>query len=384
MPQTFVQQNPRQRDILAQLLAQGASTAPVQSLGEGFARLGQGALAGLTAGSLRRQDEDKDEKFKAMVQALVGGSSAKPWVDPDTGSVAPNQNPTGGYEGAMAALLGQKDNPQAAEMASSLLMKRIASPEAQGFTLGPGEQRFDANGNPIAGVDAKPQSDPALVAEYNFAKQNGFPGSYLDYVKAKGEASRAQTSIDARNMGTIPPGYRLVPGPDGSMSMEPIPGSPAATEQAGAQAAAAEKDARKKTSANIVVEDIRRARKLANESTIPTTGAGSFLSVIPGSAAADLSSTLDTIKANIGFDRLQQMRDSSPTGGALGAVNNQEMDLLQSVYGSLAQSQSKEQFNRNLDRLENVYLDIIHGPGNRPGAAPMNDNPPGWSIQKVE
>ena len=38
--------------------------------------------------------------------------------------------------------------------------------------------------------------------------------------------------------------------------------------------------------------------------------------------------------------------------------------MLQSTLGSLEQSQSKEQFMQNLDRLEQTYLDIVHGKGN--------------------
>ena len=37
---------------------------------------------------------------------------------------------------------------------------------------------------------------------------------------------------------------------------------------------------------------------------------------------------------------------------------------LQSVYGSLSQAQSEEQFHEVLERLERTYADIVHGAGN--------------------
>lgn len=84
-----------------------------------------------------------------------------------------------------------------------------------------------------------------------------------------------------------------------------------------------------------------------------TTGfLGSVSSKIPGTPAYDLGAKLDTIKANIGFDRLQEMRDNSPTGGALGQVSEFENRLLQAVWGNLAQSQSPSQFKENLDLVE--------------------------------
>lgn len=58
------------------------------------------------------------------------------------------------------------------------------------------------------------------------------------------------------------------------------------------------------------------------------------------------------------------MRDSSPTGGALGNVTEKELALLQAVRGSLKQAQTPEQILYNLMRLNNVILDIVHGPGN--------------------
>jgi len=88
------------------------------------------------------------------------------------------------------------------------------------------------------------------------------------------------------------------------------------------------------------------------QSTSWTTGfIGSQLSKIPGTPAYDLSQTLDTLLASAGFETLQEMRDNSPTGGALGSVTERELALLQATWGSLQQSQSKEQFEANLDRF---------------------------------
>lgn len=84
-----------------------------------------------------------------------------------------------------------------------------------------------------------------------------------------------------------------------------------------------------------------------------TTGfIGSAMSKVPGSKAYDLGRTLDTLQASAGFETLQEMRDNSPTGGALGQVTERELALLQATWGSLQQSQSKEQFEANLDRFQ--------------------------------
>jgi hypothetical protein len=78
---------------------------------------------------------------------------------------------------------------------------------------------------------------------------------------------------------------------------------------------------------------------------------GSFTSRFPGTPAFDLARKLDTIKANIGFDKLQSMRDESPTGGALGNVSDAENRLTQAVRGSPDQGQSPTQFKSTITRI---------------------------------
>ena len=86
-----------------------------------------------------------------------------------------------------------------------------------------------------------------------------------------------------------------------------------------------------------------------------TAGLGSVTSFIPGTAGANLRSTLETVKANLGFDRLQQMRDASPTGGALGQVAVKELDALQASVSSLDLNQSPERLRNNLEQIKTHY-----------------------------
>lgn len=87
-----------------------------------------------------------------------------------------------------------------------------------------------------------------------------------------------------------------------------------------------------------------------------TTGpVGSLLESVPGTPAHDLGQLLQTINANIGFDRLQQMRNESQTGGALGQVAVQELEALQRSIASLKQSQSPAQLRKNLMTVKARY-----------------------------
>ncbi len=97
---------------------------------------------------------------------------------------------------------------------------------------------------------------------------------------------------------------------------------------------------------------------------------GSMLSQIPATDARDLMRLIDTMKANAGFDKLQAMRDASPTGGALGQVSEKELTFLQSVFGSLEQDQSPEQLRYNMQLFQFVYNSMIHGINEHPYQPP--------------
>ena len=81
----------------------------------------------------------------------------------------------------------------------------------------------------------------------------------------------------------------------------------------------------------------------------------------------NLKSDLETIKANLGFAELQAMRESSPTGGALGQIAVQELIALQSTVASLDQDQSPEQLTKRLGEIKQHYQnwkDAVNGASN--------------------
>jgi len=192
------------------------------------------------------------------------------------------------------------------------------------------------------------------------------------------------TGPQGQDFGKPPKDFVWAREPDGSIALRtdpatgfaspvaiPIAGGPEQAKREGAAEKAEKSQQGRVVQSNIVTQDIDRALDIVETTNIPVTGAGSFLSFVPGTPAKDLSALLDTIKANVGFDKLQAMREASPTGGALGQVSENENRLLQSVFGSLDQAQSEDTFKFNLRRLRETLLDIVHGPGNRPGQAPQ-------------
>jgi len=102
----------------------------------------------------------------------------------------------------------------------------------------------------------------------------------------------------------------------------------------------------------VVLNKIDEAEKLVGKGT---TGFGSYLSVVPGTSAKELATVIGTIKARLGFDQLQQMRNASPTGGALGQVSNRELASLEGALASLDQGLSADALRQNLKQIKESY-----------------------------
>lgn len=86
-----------------------------------------------------------------------------------------------------------------------------------------------------------------------------------------------------------------------------------------------------------------------------SVGPGSYLASLPATQARDLREITNTIVANLGFDELQEMRSNSPTGGALGAIAVQELEMLQKTKTSLDQAQTVGQYTQALNELKSFY-----------------------------
>jgi len=110
------------------------------------------------------------------------------------------------------------------------------------------------------------------------------------------------------------------------------------------------------------IEAIDDSLKFVEEDSIinPTVGFGSeTMANIGGTDAANLQAALSTVTSAIGFKRLQDMREASPTGGALGAVSERELSQLNAALGSISQKQGKPQLKKNLERIKKHYQNSV-------------------------
>lgn len=347
------------------------------------------ALLGYTSGRLEKKaDEQQAAQSQALTQALLG------------------QRGMAGPEQPLEQRLADVGTPQANQFAQQLAFSRAKAemaPKAQMLTA----QEAQALGLPSGNVyqrsatgeiqpvyEQKAPDLPSSVREYEYAKMQGYAGSFNDFVTQQKKAGAAKNTISIGGgktvqVGDIPKGFQLEYDEQGRpFRMSPIAGSdPALERQMQAEKAQMRKEQEQST-ANLMTQDISRAKSLVQNSPYLTAGFfGNLMKDWAGTPAADLKALSETIGANIGFDYLNQMRQSSPTGGALGNVTERELALLKATAGSIEQSQSPSQLMENLSRLERQFNEVVHGKQGvqtQETMAPQGVDPQVWQFMTPE
>lgn len=211
-------------------------------------------------------------------------------------------------------------------------------PKNEGFTLGKDQVRYGADGSVIARGPGESTSTGAYEVGAN--------PTVDAYVKMVQSGSLKLDGVPAEIRGSVAQGLAASPATD---------------------------DPKKqyvKSQADTALTSIDTALGiLEGKTTGGFNSAGTALGrtigqLIPGSDVTNLNAALDTVKALVGFDALQKMRESSPTGGALGQITERELAFLQSVQGSLSTSQGTQQLKDTIARIRQSFqtLQIVNSP----------------------
>lgn len=86
---------------------------------------------------------------------------------------------------------------------------------------------------------------------------------------------------------------------------------------------------------------------------------GQALSNVAGTDATSLRAKLDTITSGVGFGRLNDMREASKTGGALGNVSEIELRQLNASMGSLNPNQKPSELKKTLETIKEQYESTV-------------------------
>ena len=404
---TYTPETLARRRKLAEVYAQRAIGRPAQNVGEGLAAVG----AALAARGINNEADEQEaagrESAQRLFDALQTGERTEgpAGVDGRLLGAASNAFLSDGQKAIVNALIQRDFGAQDAATANAEFDRRQAMGHEQDMNLLGQRNAFTAEQNALDRTSAADiaASRTAGQGKY-YAVQTGSGTMLVD--KGTGRAAMLgiaedgsptqigqwfQPALTAQgqplpvpqdSIGSTPPIGGQAPGggvegPVGTRGAAPgarpllapsiDPEAQAAVTEAKGLATANVERQKNRPKVEAAFSDFQRQAQIVDESIERaieqagglTTGLGSLTSGVPGTPAHDLLNTLNTIQANVGFDKLQAMRDNSPTGGALGQVSEFENRLLQSVKGALQQSQSRDQLVQNLRSVQADYKALL-------------------------
>lgn len=374
--------DPRQA-LAYNLMAQGTSAAPVQHWTQGAARLAQALVGGLIDNRTREEYEGRNKAMSGTLTEALRQMQGMPAEQKTYGDgTTINWKPVAGDKNAAIQTLAQ--NPDTIPYAMQMMgvgqaAETFGAPvKAAGKDGKPIYLQVGSRGTvrPLAGYTPPPDTPnpTAPMQNYEYRQQ---------LVKQHGENSPQVQQFDAtvrapqyQNLGggiavlnPITPAAGPVQNIPKTLPPEQLPETKGAQTQATEQAQA---DVKKQSlrpkaemalqqferKAQTVTDTIDKALSLAQNSMTATGWGNMLLGGLPNTDARALNNYLDTIKANIGFDQLTQMRESSPTGGALGSVTESENRLLQAVQGAMDPLQG-DQLVQNLQIIRQLYPQVL-------------------------
>jgi hypothetical protein len=239
----------------------------------------------------------------------------------------------GGYEGAKADMMEQEQAKQRQQLADAL-MKAGTREEAAAIMA----QDPSMVGEAMRMKFSSGEAMPSNVQEYNFYNQLS-PAEKENYLRVK----RSTPYLDIG-------GQLVQPSPLTGQPMSTFDKTRTPADEAKMKQNMMAEEAR---ALSAIRENAQTSKKIAeileNKAGIAgITGLSSIVPNRPGSASANAQADIDTLKARSAFGALQEMRTNSPTGGALGGIAIQELEMLRNAEASLQNAQSEEEFTRAL------------------------------------
>lgn len=257
-------------------------------------------------------EAQKRSEAQASVSDMLAGSSALK-ASPNTRLLNPEGPKT------LLDLLAEPAGQQALLQSGALEVKDL---------MQPGQQEPDA----IRTLRAL-SADPALMEAEIRRRQAG--------------AASTTVNLDAMGLPKPPSGYFRPNPKEPGLQLEP--GGPTEREIT-VGASEALKSVESSEAALDKLASAAQALK-DNKSLWRAVGLAGAVPSVPGSPASDLEAEIVTLQSQTAFGVLEAMRAASKTGGALGAISERELDLLQNNLASLDRSQSPEAYRKRLQAI---------------------------------
>lgn len=382
----------QQRNQLSQL--GGSMSGLLGQVAGGGSILGQQLAEGIGRGlGLKTQEEAMAERQMQQAKAVMSGDMTKLVELREKLLADPDANPAmiGAIDQRLVKLQEKSASAARARSAGAMIRSQFGNEavaqavESGAFDLGDAvtmlnkDPKLTVVGNSAINPEGEvvystPPTTYTILSPTEVAETGALPGTVLKKNNKTGEVEKVVgPAARTANYGSPPKDHQWVEqmNADGTVSVraEVIPNTPTARklEKAG--------DKEKLTMSgwhrrnDFMDMKLTEAINFIEKNPEAAAGGGAKfyedLSKVPfiGAFVAatdeiDFQNKLETLRSNVGFDRLQRMREESPTGGALGQVAVMELIALQASLGSMDVGQSPEELKKNLVGIRDSYRKV--------------------------
>jgi len=360
-PEMYQQQQNQQALSQASELAQMSPFALAKT-GIGY---GANRLAGAIGGALGGQDP--------QLQLISARNAVGQSIDPNNPATIQRGiqqlASIGDQEGAMKLAdylrKAQSDYALIQQRTAEKLTPEVRNATAYASSIAPqGTEEFNtAYQTKLNELTSKTENKPpSMVAEYQFAKTpegGGFKGSYQEFVTARALAGRppAQPRPEQPPVSVIDPktGKVILVSRDEAIANRL---TPASAMESLTPKEIQNREAKYPQATTAVKTFQTTAEKLANdlETLADSKGLEGITGLIGGRTPAitkearAAEALFKSIVARGGFNELQNLRNASPTGGALGNISNAEGQQLKNAFAPLELTQNASDLKAALKR----------------------------------
>jgi len=250
------------------------------------------------------------------------------------------------------------------EMSKSILASSENLTPSQKFDLANSLTQFVPKSKTITAPKVETFDTPQGKVQMQFDEVSG---KYIPIQAAGIDGQVGVAPIASLPLVNPPAGYESYRTESGGIGVRPLEGSPDYIKQQQAIASEEGMKQQRAVSGATVIQDVSRALgelKNINQGTgIIASNARKLASGVAGTPEYKiLNNYVPTIVANITFDKLQELKQNSPTGASgLGALNRSEADALRDSAGKLTDISNPVVFAENLIRVQSKFIDLIHG-----------------------
>jgi len=223
--------------------------------------------------------------------------------------------------------------PEAVKLTANQKDYRLAKREGFGGT-------FMEYQNALKAKPAEASTSTADQKNFEYAVANGFTGTFMEYQNASGSSGMDDTRRQLLQVQILDLQDRMQGREDKKQEVATMADKKMKGLVAGIDS---------------VLEEVDRATTMAKTSPTATGVTGAATGPVPGTPSYKLRKVLGTVQANLGFDKLQDMRNNSPTGGALGQVSERELAFLQATITALDPNMGEEELLKSLEKIKRHY-----------------------------